>query len=321
MWLCTLASAGVDTPGRSTAGPRNTITVPPGALTDPVAWMRIRRGQAAVAVTRLRDELLKDPSNLDLEVLLGVALADDGNIAEAYTAFLAGRSAATYDSTAIGRHADVLRIVGAPGDAARLRTETLWVGDASLRDVGVFLDLVDDFRADGDLDSAWNAAMMALTLAPDRAAPYAQLAEVLMDLDRWDEAREWLYAADAMGPTSAYLARASARSLVHEGRTDEARAVALEARREDRSDLPLRALQAYVLIAAGESASALDLLSLKRFDHTLDPQMLLASMHALEANGRLDELEDRRSDFCSLYARPVLNGLEVLERPQGCARP
>jgi tetratricopeptide (TPR) repeat protein len=280
---------------------------------DSLASYRIRTGRAAIAAVRLRSELLEQPDNVDLESLLGVAAEANGNYADSFEAFVFGELSEEYDIDAIRAHANVLRALGPPGAAAALRREALWTSGRDRSDVGIYLELVDDYRGDGDLGAAWDAAVTAIAIDPDLAGPYAQLAQVLMDLGRWDEAAAELDVASLLGPDSPYLARATIRSLVQRGSLDAARDLALLATHENRMDLDLMALRADVVTAAGDPETSRWLVEKDRFEGVDHPQMLLATVHALAASGQdTDEIRDR---FRRQYDRPVLNSLGLRELP------
>jgi tetratricopeptide (TPR) repeat protein len=307
------------TPTRAVAEPRPASI---GAQKDPIASMRMRRGQAPIAGYRLRKEVAEQPDDLDLQAMLGEACARSGAYADALAAFESGRVADGYERSAMEAHADVLRVLGEPGEAAALRTQLLWEGPAStIQDLEVFLDLVDDRRSDGDLDRAWDAATMALAVGADRGAPYAQLAEVLMDLGRWDEARGEIAVGDLLGPRTSYLLRAAVRMLVHDGRFAEAATIVTEAAKGEINDAAIYALKADVTIAAGDAEAGLGIARARRFDSVDHPQMLLAKLHGLERSGSVAEADAVARQFRSLYARPVLSSLGVREYPSVAPAP
>ena len=280
---------------------------------DSVASYRIHTGRAAIAAVRLRSELTADPDNVDLESLLGVAAEANGDYADSFEAFVFGALSAEYNLDAIRAHANVLRVLGPVGAAAALRHEAFWTSGRDRSDVGLYLELVDDYRSDGDLDAAWDAAVTAIAIDPALAGPYAQLAQVLMDLGRWDEAAGELDVANLLGPDSPYLARATIRSLVQRGSFDAARNLALLASQGDRMDVELMALRADVVTAAGDPETGRSLVERERFEGVDHPQMLLATLHALAASGQdTDEIRDR---FRRQYDRPVLNSLGFRELP------
>jgi tetratricopeptide (TPR) repeat protein len=285
------------------------------AIGDPLARLRVEMGQTAVARARLIREMVEAPDDADLQSLYGEASAGNGNYADAFAGFTLGRAAGAYGVAALEAHADVLRVLGEPGEAVRVRTEILWADASAQRSLEAQLDLVDDYRADGDLGAAWDAAMLAVAVAPDRAAPYAQLAEVLMDLGEWTEAIQWLDVADLVGPRSSYLVRAEVRAAVHDGRHSEAKTRALMATQESRNDLELRALRAEAVTASGDAETGLWLVRMKRFEDIDHPQMLLAELHAVEALGRVDEARALRTRLRALYRRPLMNALGFMERP------
>jgi tetratricopeptide (TPR) repeat protein len=285
-------------------------------MVDPMARMRMWRGQYGVAAARLRRELAEDPGSLDKETLLGIAEAKNGAFPDAFVAFESARLADGYDGEAIEAHADVLRALGRPGDAARLRMEKLPLTTSfPMAELQVFLDLVDDHRSDRDLESAFDAATMAIAIAPDRGAPYAQLAEVWMDLGRWDAARGEIQVADQLGPRSTYIARASIRLLIHENELDEASEIAATATGDNESDLVLRAARAELSTISGDATDAVRLTQGKRFPDSVQPQMLLAAMHAFGALGDTERARDAATRFRSIYTRPVINALGSLEYP------
>ncbi len=273
------------------------------------------RGQYGVAAARLRQALESEPDAVEKEALLAVAEAKNGAYPEAWVAFASAHVAEGYDDDAIEAHADVLRALGHPGDAAALRSELLWTATSPMTELKVFLDRVDDHRTDGELQAALDSATMAIAIAPDRGAAYAQLAEVWMDLGHWDAARSELYVAERLGPRSVYIARATVRLLVHDRQLDEAREVALNASQESPGDLSLRALRAEVATVAGSIGEALRLTGGKRYPDNEHPQMLLATIHAQQAIGGETAAREAIERFRSIYTRPVLNALGSLERP------
>jgi len=272
------------------------------------------RGQYGLAAARLRSEIEAGPPSVELDALLAVAETKGGSYPDALAAYESGRLADAYDREAIEGHADVLRVLGAPGEAAAVRLEQLWTPISAMGELQVFLDRVDDLRADADLPAAMDSATMAIAMAPDRGAPYAQLAEVWMDLGRWDDARSELHVADHLGPRSSYIARASVRLLVHESQLDEASEVARVASVENPNDLTLRALRADVETARGNVEEAMRLSRGKRFQGHAHPQLLLAEIHVLEAT-RDPALPEAIQRFRAIYTRPVLNALGSLELP------
>ena len=284
-------------------------------MVDPMARFRMRRGQYDLAAARLRMQLEDDPSDLDKELLLAIAESKRGAYADAKAAFDSARLAETYDLEAIEARADMLRVLGSSGQAALLRTEALCEVASTTTELRVLLDLVDDYRTDGNLHWAHDVATMAIAVAPDRGAPYAQLAEVWMDLGLWDAARSELNLADQVGPRSSYIARANVRLLVHENQLDEAHEIALTASREDDSDLVLRALRAELATAKGDPEEAYRLTHGKLFPDTTHPQMMLAALHAFQAMGRSRDASLVGARFRSIYSRPVLNALGSLEYP------
>jgi tetratricopeptide (TPR) repeat protein len=286
-----------------------------GAVVDPVARLRLQLGQAAVARARLAPQIADAPDDAGLASLYGEASAQNGNYVDALLAFATGQTSTAYGIDAMRSHADVLRVLGEPGEAVSLRTQIIAADPSPQRTLEAYLDLVDDHRADGDLSAAWDAAMMALSIGPDRGAPYAQLAEVLMDLGSWDEAMPWIDLAALIGPRSTYLVRAEVRAAVHAGRFVEARTLALNATQEDRNDLELRALRADAITASGDPKTSLSLLQLKRFEGVDHPQMLLAELHALQAMGATEAASALGDDIRALYGRSVLNALGLMEQP------
>src|SRR5436190_5027411 len=97
---------------------------------DPLARLRLEMGQTAVARARLTREIAEAPDDPELESLYGEASAGNGNYADAFVSFGLGRTASAYGVDALDADADVLRVLGKPGDAARVRSEILWI-DAS----------------------------------------------------------------------------------------------------------------------------------------------------------------------------------------------
>jgi tetratricopeptide (TPR) repeat protein len=282
---------------------------------DPIARARMLRGQYGVAAARLRSELNREPDAIENEALLAVAEAGNGAYPDAWAAFDAARVVESYDRHAIAAHADVLRFLGQPGEAASVRLEQLWMPISQMAELKVFLDRVDDLRSDGNLESALDSATMALAIAPERGAAYAQLAQVRMDLGEWDAARADLHVADRLGPRSNYIARASVRLLLHDGAIHEAREIALSVAQDDPDDLALRAMRAEVATATGDAAEGLRLTGGKRFRDTEHPQLLLARIHAQQGLGDVQEARQSIERFRAIYSRSVLNALGSLERP------
>ena len=272
------------------------------------------RGQYGLAAARLRSEIEAGPPSIELDALLAVAETKDGSYPDAWAAYESGRLADGYDREAIESDADVLRVLGAPGEAATVRLEQLWTSISAMGELQVFLDRVDDLRSDADLPAAMESATMAIAMAPDRGAPYAQLAQVWMDLGRWDDARSELHVAEHLGPRSGYIARASVRLLVHDRELDEAGEVARIASVENPNDLTLRALRAEVESARGNGEDATRLARGKRFQDHAHPQLLLAEIHVLEATGD-PAARQAVERFRAIYRRPVLNALGSLELP------
>lgn len=254
------------------------------------AQLALRRGQWLVGGRHARRLLEDDPDNDDLFAILAIASSRANVYPDAVAAFEFVGGASMYDRAGLGAHADALRYTGDAAGAAELRTQQLLQPDVEpSQQLVLILGIVDDLRAAGDLQGAYEEAWRALSFRPRSPSAHAFLAEVLLDLGDLDGALFHLWMARDIGTDTLRVPLVEARIALAEGNVQAARRATDEALEIRRNSARVGALHATVLRLEGSPDDALQVLERNVFKLQDHPDLVAAMILVLRDLGRLDE--------------------------------
>lgn len=283
------------------------------ATPNPQAMMLTRRGMVRLAWRRVQDSLVDHPDDPDLHAQAGMLLSKMAAWRDAVDAFaLGGDSGALYEGgPGLRAHADALREVGRPAEAAALRESALI--DIGVRgELALFQGLIADYRALGDFDAAREASLRGLAAYPGAASLLAQRATVEFEAGDREAAERWLRLADHRQPE-----RIQQSLLLHtrialaDRDLVEARQLIQQLRRRNLRDpdvLPL--LMALELLDNGGGA-AIDAYEAKAWAHLDHPA---ARCQAVLAYLQVDDRASARAIAVDLRARyPLRADVKALD--------
>lgn len=246
----------------------------PSVSTKAVPAQLLRRGRPRTAITAANQVLQRRPDDADAMAWVAAGWVATGHPTDAAAAFALSTGSAWYEDVGIDAHGDALRPLH-PTSAAALHTERLRMGDLhDARAIRLYLDIIDDHRMAGDIESALDTAAEALGRWPRAAAVQAALADVSMDLGDLDAAGAHLWQARRESITLR-VHLAEGRLALLEGRPGDALEAARLAARGRGPSLRISALEAESLRQLGEPQAAADALAPMR-THTTDAPDVLA---------------------------------------------
>lgn len=245
-----------------------------GAWAAPDLSGLVRRGQYRLAVNKALALLARDPDDADLYAVLGVSWSKAGYFPDAAGAFPLSLGSAYYEDQGIEAEADQLRAMGRGREAAALRVQRLLDPSLNLgREVRVWLGMVDDLRAAGDLNGALDVVAMCLAIYPASPMVHATVADVHLDAGDREEADTELILADSLGATMRGHV-VHARTALLDGDLDQAALWLDDARMFQNRTRRLAALRAEVLRRQGDPAGAEELLEQPNWVRSEDPEIV-----------------------------------------------
>jgi tetratricopeptide (TPR) repeat protein len=229
-------------------------------------------------------------------------LNDMGAFSDALVAFELSRGAGRfYDKMGgLGGHADALRGVGRPREAAALRREALATRGSKGR-LALYQGLIGDYRAAGDVEAGRDAALEGMSAYPRAANLYAQLAELELDAGDPERVPELLALSDRLQPAGVFRSHlVRARMALADGDYNEARGHLATLRKRDLRNLEVLQVLIQLEMATNGPAAALGVLQAPAWNHQDHPGVAALEALALfdagehaEARERVRELERR----------------------------
>ena len=272
------------------------------AAPSTAAMLMNSRGMVRLAWRAVCDEQRMRPDDPDLLAQSGVILNDMGAYSDALVDFELTRGAGRfYDKMGgIGGHADALRGVGRPLEAAALRREALATRGSKGR-LALYQGLIGDYRAAGDFEAGRDAALEGMAAYPAAANLYAQLAELELETGDADGALALLAMSDRLQPAGVFRSHlVRARMALADGDHSEARGHLATLRMRDLRNLEVLQVLFQLEMAANGPQAALSLLDAPAWNHQDHPGV--AALEALawfdlgeraEAVARVRDLEAR----------------------------
>lgn len=152
------------------------------------------KGQPKIAIQLLSAELQKEPTDPDLNLLTAVAYTRLGQYFEAYEHFEYSIGARGENDKYSSFFSDCLRVNGYGDEAADLRLSLSLVGSLPPQaDVRIFTNMIDDYRAVGDLAKANDVHSLMSSAFPNGTLTHIMAAELAMDEYRLDDADYYLW--------------------------------------------------------------------------------------------------------------------------------
>ena len=219
---------------------------------------------------------------------LGVAYTRTGRTADALAAFAVGWGSPYYVARAADAHADALRAHRRCAEAVEVRRSTQ-LGTRGLQELGLVLDVVDDWRTCGSVPQAMTAAREAWSLAPDHPGVHAALADVWRDAGHPLRA-EFHLARALQAPGLAYRPwRSLAEAHLAAGDAHAAHGALQRAILGHARDVDLLTLRVEALLALGRAEQAAALVDRRPWPGHQAPDAACARAAALAAVGREGE--------------------------------
>jgi hypothetical protein len=152
------------------------------------------KGQPKIAIQLLSSELEKEPTHPDLNLLIAVAYTRLGQYFEADEHFEYSYGARGGNDKYSSFYSDCLRVKGFGDEAADLRLSLSLVGGLPPQaDVRIFTNMIDDYRAVGDLDKANDIHSLMTASFPNGTLTHIMAAELAMDENKLDDADYYLW--------------------------------------------------------------------------------------------------------------------------------
>ena len=288
-----------------------------GAPPAHIMWLA-DRGMHRQVLKQGREVLASDPDNSDVHALMGMAEARLGNFGDAVAAFTFGEGAAPYETQGIHQHADALREVGQWDAAIDLRMGMLISGVLPVaQELVMYLSLVDDHLAAGDLGMAEDSVLHALGMRPRSPVAHAAMAEIRLAQGDARGAGFHLWMAGEDQQSTRGL-RLRARLALAEGNLVAANEYVQIAIALRHSNLRIRALQAELLRQEGRVNEAVALVEMARWRASEHPELMLARVRGWADVGRMAEARSCAARAAAVYpGHPtVLEAADHLRRAQ-----
>lgn len=298
-------AAGGDADGQPAgAGPRSGGPAGgpggPGGGGDFMAKL-YRSGNFRLVQSRVKSVLETNPDNADAHCMLGIAYENAGRYADAYTSLELGQGSTLCDTEGLGSWADTLHVFGHYDAAANVRMERLAMVEEPGVETQTWLNMVNDYRAAGRYDEAWDAAYQALALMPRGARVLTGMADLAMDEGDMDEAARLIWLAQQVEepPPAARLTMVRYELLT--GDLDAATQT-LEAIQPRKNRIWLGSVyQAEVLRRSGDAEGAALVLEAKYLRGAEYPALLAEQAMVLADLGQADEAQDRLDRALAIY--------------------
>lgn len=161
----------------------------------------------------LRPQLAQDAEDPHLNTLAGLAMATEGQYGDALGYLERGNGTDLYPTAGLARQAESLRQTGLGHQAAMLHSERRFQpGLADSAEINALVAMLQDYRAVGDLNAAWDVVAQALVIRPAEPRLNAFAAELALDEGDVASAEAYLsqsaHGADATPPFRALLVEA-----------------------------------------------------------------------------------------------------------------
>lgn len=283
------------------------VGAPALAGPSPAAMMFNARGMVRLAWRAVQDDLVDQPADPDLLAQSGSVLCDMGDFADAIEFFEDSSGAGRFYQRMGGLrdHADALREVGRPLDAAALREEAL-ASTPSKGRLALYQGLIADYRAAGDFAGGREAAWMGLAEFPNAANLHAALAELELAAGNRDLAEVHLHTSERLQPAGVFRAHLlRGRLALLDADYAAVRQHLATLRKRDLRDLEVLQLLLQLELAANGPEAALAVLELPAWGHQAHP-----AVGCLEALALFDagERAEARAKVAALEARYPLRG-------------
>ncbi|MCB9764381.1 MAG: tetratricopeptide repeat protein [Alphaproteobacteria bacterium] len=266
------------------------------------ASVAFRKDQFRRASGKLRALLDVHPDNLRAHCMLAMTEARAGFYADAIAGFGLCAGDPLYEVEGISDHADTLRALGHPAEAAALRLSQRVNVEGEDTELPVLLDAALDLRFAGDDVGAEELLVEATGLFPRSSSAHAELAELLFAQGRLDDAEFHLWLADLYGGGLSHRTRlVLGRVQLAEDNLVGANETLTRASNQRPRSADAAALLAESLRRMGRADEALDLLQGNRFTFHEHPALLAAEARALADVGRTAEATAILSRALAIY--------------------
>jgi len=264
------------------------------------ASQAIKDGRPRRALQLSTARLQRAPDDAEAMATLAGAWSRTGHFADAAATFDLALGSSWYDDLGIEAHADALR-AGASPEAAHLHEARLGMGDLSPgRTIRLYVDLIDDHRATGDLVSAQAAADAGLAQTPRAPTLMAAEADILVDLGQLDAAEAAVAQSLDAGPTLRAHLVAARIALLRE-QPHLAFEWAEEGRRFRSQSLRLSAVRLEAMRRLDDQDGIDDVLGMLRVRYNDHPEIMAVKMRIHADRGERAELLELAARARELY--------------------
>ena len=263
----------------------------------------LRQGQNRQAIKFARLALEENPDDSELFAAMGVGFTRTGYFGDAIGVFAFAEGGDTYEASGLEAYADALRYTGEADKAIELRRERLVHADIqSQRELVVWLSLIDDHIAWGDLYGAEESALQALSLFPRSPVLHAYMAQLYACLGDIDNADFHQWMAERTQPTLRGLL-VEARRCLGEGNLRCAEVAVQKGQKLRNKSVHLKAMQVEVLRQEGRLDEAMALLNQPKWRLHYYPDLRAAEALVKWDYGQHEESMELLENLLDLYPR------------------
>lgn len=260
-----------------------------------------RSGNFRLVQGRVKGLLEANPDNADAHCMLGIAYENAGRYADAFTSLELGQGSTLCDTEGLGSWADTLHVFGHYDAAVDVRMERMVMVDEPGVESQTWLNMVNDYRAAGQYDHAWDAAYQALALMPRGARVLTAMADLAMDEGDMDEAARLIWLAQEVDEPPPAARLTMARYEILTGDLDAATET-LELIQPRKNRIWQGSVyQAEVLRRTGDPEGAALVLEAKYLRGAEYPALLAEQAMVFADLERFDEAQERLERALSVY--------------------
>lgn len=281
--------------------------------------MALKQGLYRSAAARLRALLELEPDNSTYHALLGQAWSKEGEYADALACFTFAQGDLFYETFGIGQHADTLRALGRPLEAAALRGTQLALLDNLADESHVLVEMAWDHEAAGDLARAEDLLLEALAVTPRSAKALAAMGELALRQGQDDDAWFYFWRARLSDASNIDTQRLGVRLLIEDQRYKEAEEMLGRMRRRFPKLEVVVLLRAEVSLRTGTPTDALNMLNMHRWAGKASPEMLAMRARLQHAAGQPAEVDATMRRAWAVYSHHKL--VQAAAREVGWAPP
>lgn len=262
----------------------------------------LQQGLYRGAAARARALTDSDPDNPKYHALLAQSWAKEGEFSDALASFRFAEGDPYYEMFGIGEHANTLRALGRPLEAAALRRSQLLAFGQDVDLAHVLVELAEDYEAAGDLSLAEDLLLEALSVTPRGAKALAAMGQFARRQGRTDDAWFWAWQARRSDTTSQDSLLLHARLLLDDGRYAELDPLLTRLRRRFPKLESVILMRAEMELTLGTASDALNIFNMHRWSGRASPEMLAMRARLLHAVGRDTEARAVLTRAWAVYA-------------------